>query len=378
MYERIQPVLAADSSQFSTPCYVYSVSAVEESFKALKDALGTQVIYSVKSNANTDLMVRTAHVLTDGAEVASIQELHLVASGSCEKYVNNPSADKNFLRAAIASKANIILDNIPQVKLVAEISGGKRPIQGVLLRLNSIVLNRFNTEHPKVREDQFGMDWETAKEAIALCKEYNLPLKGFHVFKGSYSFEKTAFPTVDAAKNIIAEMESIWGAPLSFANLGGGFGEEWRQSKFDFAAYREKLKELPEHIQIAHETGRGLMAKVGFFLTRVRYVKSIESKNYAICDGGIAQSFLLAQTENTFRKLKAPTLFQASPSEETASCSYVGSSCSKDDVIGRQGEDAPKPQPGDICVYSNCGAYNASYTVSPFLLLQAPKTYIID
>lgn len=378
MYEKIQPFLAENASQFSTPCYVYSVSAVEESYNAMKDALGTKVIYSVKSNANTDLMIRTAHILTDGAEVASIQELHLVASDSCEKFVNNPSADKNFLRAAIASKANIILDSLPQIKLVAEISGGKRPIRGVLLRLNSVVLNRFNPEHPKVREDQFGMDWDTAKEAIALCKEYNLPLKGFHVFKGSYSFEKTAFPTVDSAKAIIAEMESLWGQPLSFANLGGGFGEEWRNSHFDFAAYREKLKEIPAHIELAHESGRGLMSKVGFFLTRVRYVKSIESKNYAICDGGIAQSFLLAQTENTFRKLKAPTLFQAEPSTEMGSCSFVGSSCSKDDVIGRQGDDAPLPQVGDICVYSNCGAYNASYTVSPFLLLPAPKTYIID
>ncbi|MCJ8269140.1 MAG: hypothetical protein MJK04_07025, partial [Psychrosphaera sp.] len=73
------------------------------------------------------------------------------------------------------------------------------------------MLKQFNAEHPKVRPDQFGMDWDTVCIAIERCKANNLPLLGFHLFKGSYSFEKTAMATADAAKGIITEFEQRFG-----------------------------------------------------------------------------------------------------------------------------------------------------------------------
>jgi diaminopimelate decarboxylase len=127
------------------------------------------------------------------------------------------------------------------------------------------------------------------------------------------------------------------------------------------------------------------MASIGFFATRVRYTKQVEDLNYVICDGGIAQNFLLAKTENTLRKLNTPTLWTKEPKEPTepatrqkAACQFVGSSCSKDDVIGKQSDEHILPQPGDVMIFDNCGAYNASYTVSPFLQLPAATTYIIE
>lgn len=375
--QQLVDIFEQSANEIITPCYFYSVSQIEKNYRLLKEALGTKLIFSVKSNDNVDLSVRCAHFINEGVEVASIQELKKITGGSIDRYVNNPSADKNFLRAAIASKAKIILDNLEQLKIVAEY-GAKRPLQGVIIRLNSCVLSHFNPEHPKVRADHFGMDWETALTAIDLCKEYGLPLIGFHVFKGSYSFEKTAFATVTSAKLIVNEMEARYGAEMSFINLGGGFSENWYESKFDFSAYREKLAEIPGHITIAHESGRGLIANSGYFATRVRYVKKIQENYFAVCDGGIAQNFLLAQTENVFAKLKAPYVWQKQASSDVAACTFVGSSCSKDDVIGRQTEESILPLPGDICVFDNCGAYNASYTVSLFLSLPQAKAYIIE
>lgn len=375
--KQITDMLNENSAEIMTPCYLYSISNIENNYNRLKKALGTKLIFSVKSNANIDLSVRCSHFLTDGVEVASINELKRLTGGTADKYVNNPSADKNFLRAAIASKAKIILDNLEQLKIVADY-GAKRPLQGVILRLNSSLLCQVNSEHPSVRPDHFGMDWKTTLTAIDLCKEYQLPLLGFHVFKGSYSFEKTAMATVDSAKIIISRMEKQFGDKLSFVNLGGGYSENWHESDFDFKAYREKLAELPEHITVAHESGRGLMANSGYFATRVRYMKNIDERCFAVCDGGIAQNFLLAQTENVFRKLKRPFLWQKTPSEPQSECTFVGSSCSKDDVIGKQDQQYILPEVGNICVFDNCGAYNASYTVAPFLSLPEAKTYIIE
>ncbi|WDE02326.1 alanine racemase [Thalassomonas actiniarum] len=378
--EQIKSMLEQNPAEISTPCYFYSVSQLQQNFQALKAALGTQVILSVKANSNTDLLIRASHFLTDGVEVASIKELQNIVGGDRARYVNNPSADKTFLRAAVSGKARVIVDSLVQLEIVAELAK-KRPPAGIILRLNPVVLKQFNDDHPKVRPDQFGMDWDSACIAIDICKANNLPLLGFHLFKGSYSFEKSAMATVDSAKGIIAEMERRFGQPLSFANLGGGFGEQWQESKFDFAAYREKLAQLPQHITLAHESGRGLMASIGHFAVRVRYVKQIENQYYAICDGGIAQNFLLAKTENTLRKLKTPALWQAQggqENEQKAACTFVGSSCSKDDVIGKQSDEFVLPQPGDICIFDYCGAYNASYTVAPFLQLPQATTYIVE
>jgi diaminopimelate decarboxylase len=390
--QTFKSLLQACGGQIETPCYFYSVSQVAQNFQALTHALGTKLIYSMKANNNADLLMRASHHLDGGIEVASIGELNLVAGGDSEKYINNPSADKKFLRAAVASRSTIIVDNLTQLEALEEFIG-KRPLKPILLRLNTSVLKRFNEQLPSIRPDQFGMDWKTVLVAIKLCQTLDIPLAGFHLFNGSYSFNKAASGTAIAAIGIVNEIERLYGQPLSFVNLGGGFAEHWQAQNFDFEAYRLLLTEFPSHITLAHETGRGLMASAGYFATRVRYTKKIDNQHFAICDGGINQNFLLAQTENSFRKLKSPLLWLkpeasldsheqvaalAQRQANQGACTYVGSSCSKDDVIGKQDETQPLPQAGDICVYADCGAYNASYTVTPFLKLPQAKTYIIE
>jgi diaminopimelate decarboxylase len=375
--QQITTLLNENQRQIETPCYLYSVSQVAENFAQLKSALGTELIYSMKANNNIDLLMRCSHHLTGGIEIASIGELNLVAGGNSEKYINNPSADKKFLRAAVASRSTIIIDNLTQLTSLIEFIG-KRPLKPILLRLNSCVLKQFNPAIKKIRADQFGMDWDTACQAIELCTAHNILLSGFHLFNGSYQFTSNAVETAIAAKSIIEAIEERYPHPLSFVNLGGGFSENWQQSDFDFVAYRDILASFQKHIILAHETGRGLMASAGYFATRVRYLKHIEQQLYAICDGGINQNFLLAQTENSFRKFKTPMLWSPTPQTDKQSCIYVGSSCSKDDVTGKQDAHQNSPQVGDICIYDNCGAYNASYTLSPFLKLPSAKTYIIE
>lgn len=327
--EQILNLLNNPDNKLQTPCYLYSVGQLERNITAMREALGTQVILSVKANNNTDLSIRAAHCFTEGVEVATIKEFQTIVGGSNVRYVNNPSADKKFLMAAVAGKARIIIDNLPQLDIIRELAAKKRPIEALILRVNPVVLKQFNDNHPKVRPDQFGMDWDTLCQAVDICKQNDLPLTGIHLFKGSYSFEKTATDTVDSVKGMVAGLEERFGKAFSFVNLGGGFSEQWQQSKFDFAAYREKLAELPSHLTLAHESGRGLMANIGYFATKIRYTKQIEQNHYAICDGGIAQNFLLAKTENTLRKLNTPTIWQSPENAEKApvhaACQFVGS-----------------------------------------------------
>ena len=126
----VSNLLNENHHQIETPCYLYSVSQVAENFSQLKSALGTELIYSMKANNNIDLLMRCAHHLTGGIEIASIGELNLVAGGTSEKYINNPSADKKFLRAAVASRSTIIIDNLTQLTSLIEFVG-KRPLKPI-------------------------------------------------------------------------------------------------------------------------------------------------------------------------------------------------------------------------------------------------------
>lgn len=375
-FEQLKAQLQGDSCALSTPCYIYSVSDVQRNYEDLKAALGTQLIYSFKANSNLDLIVRCGHIFTDGIELASQGELNLLATGEAPRYINNPSADKNFFRAAIASKARIIIDHPDQVEILAEFVG-KRPIQPLVLRLNHCLLKEFDTRL-NFRDNHFGMDWEGVQAAVQRCNELELDIAGVHLFTGSYQFEKYAMATAQASLHCVERLQQLLRYKLSFFNLGGGFDSSWRDSDFDFGQYRQLLSEFPEHITLAHESGRGIMASAGYFVSQVRYLKHIDERHYAVCDGGMAQNFLLAQTENTFRRYTTP-IHVARDTEDTGPEKHylvVGTSCNKDDVIGQLDTNGLKE--GDYLVFEHCGAYNASYTVAPFLNLPKANTYIME
>ena len=376
--------LVKERKKYSTPCFIYSVSQFERNYQELKDALGTQLIYSMKSNSCLDLIVRCGHVFEDGIEIASIGELNSLASGDGPRYINNPSADRNFIRAAIASKCTLVVDNLAQLSLIAEFVG-KRPIKPIMLRLNHETLSEFSPQSARIKPNHFGMDWQDTKKALEMCQASDIQVAGFHVFKGSQSFPACAMDTVTASQKIIEAFEEILGYPISKVNLGGGFDAGWREYDFDFEQYRSVLNELPKHIQVLHESGRGIAASAGYYLTQVRYVKSVNEQHYAICDGGMAQNFLLAKTETPFRRYEVPIIIGENADEsasdnhdgpQESSCLLVGTSCNKDDVIGVVKTQVLKS--GDLALFENCGAYNANYTVSPFLTLPPAQAYLVE
>ncbi|WP_444930791.1 PLP-dependent decarboxylase [Microbulbifer sp. SSSA002] len=371
--------LGEKSKQLSTPCYIYSVKAVQDNYRDLKEALGTGLIYSLKANSCLDLILRCGHIFADGIEIASIGELNLLPKGESPRFINNPSADKSFIRAAIASKCHLIIDNLSQLPLIEEVKA-RRAVNPVVLRLNPTILAHFDSQLKGLRKDHFGLDWEGCLEALAFCKKHDIPVSGFHLFRGSYSFTKGAFDTARVALQVVGEFEEQLGYPLSLVNLGGGFDPNWREQGFDFEQYRNLMSEFPAHISIVHESGRAIMGSAGYFVTEVRYIKSIDGDKYAVCDGGMAQNFLLAKTESTFKRFQQPLILRnAIPLDESGDGQkvlLVGTSCNKEDVIGEVNNI--DLQVGDLALFDGCGAYNASYTVAPFLKLPAPTSYLVE
>jgi len=373
--QKIKQALIDNVPNIKTPCYVFDASIVKERFLSMKASLGTDLICSIKANPNNHLLAFSHDVVTH-KEIASLKELSLVVSDAGVIYANNPSMSDVFMRSAVAAKARLVIDSLEQLEMVEKYATTKAP-EPLMLRLNPCVLVSFAPNF-NVRLDHFGMDLDTAMQAIDLIKnsEY-LSLAGFHLFVGSYSFKKSSLKVAEAAPQILSMFETRYGSPMQHINLGGGFSEYWPEDDEELQTYKNALLGIPSHVNILHESGRGIYASCGAFLTTVVRHKTISGKHYAVCDGGLNQNFLLGQTENRFASPKVPVVIRHTSCDESSDAVktvLVGSTCSKDDVIGQF--EGPPLAVGDQCLFLNCGAYNSTYTVSNFLGLQEPEFYV--
>jgi len=381
--QKIEKAITEKKGHFNTPCYLYDVETVMDNYGDLKKRLGTALILSVKANSNFELIDRIRHTV-DGMEVASLNELKIVQHPNTDLYVYSPAYTHHFINAAIAVKATVVLDNPMQLPIIGN-STKKTSMKPLVIRLNSRVLRNFIEVSGSIPENHFGMDLADVLETVDRIKAMGLSLGGLHIFHGSYQFKNMSMKTVRAVADLIKTIEERYNGEISFINLGGGFSDEWRSEDLDFKSYREELSKIPARIKIAHESGRGVFATAGFYIVSVIGVKSLGGRPYVICDGGLSHNFLLAQTERPFRKkYRIPRIWRDGGFIDTtmsgtpgngAIC--VGPSCSRDDVFSILPADSPCPQEGDLLVFTNCGAYNFSYSVSRFLSLHPAEEYLI-
>ena len=361
--------------RLETPCFVYDVDQVLKNYSDLRMYLGTPLLLSLKANSCVELLLRVHYVLGDGIEVASLGELRrLVGSCGGNIYLNSPAYEDEAIRAGVACKATLIIDNRSQLAAIA----AKHKITAVMLRVNSAVLEQFGAPHD--RADHFGLQWADFCAAIREARAWDLPLKGFHVFKGSYSFSDQSNAYFSAIKELISVFRAETGAFPAVVNVGGGLGERWRECNIDFEAYRSASSSCPQQVQLVHEAGRAVFGSAGYFLTRARYVKRGANGWVAICDGGISHAFLLCNTEGAFRRYQTPHILPLNGSSRELSDDpilLVGPSCSKDDIIAKLPAKTPIPNPGDLFAFDYCGAYHYSYSVSKFLLLSEAREYVI-
>jgi diaminopimelate decarboxylase len=378
------------ATKLATPAYVYSVSEVARRIRALKEALRTPVVISLKACPNHDILSRLPADCLDGLEVASRGELHMVAGMRLPHfYVNTPALTDTLVRGGLGAKASFIVDMPQHLSMIAGLRG-QREVRPLMLRLTNKLIGQYCPDAPTLRDDQFGMDLEQALTAIDLAQSLGFEIGGVHLYAGPHTFGRAARHVVDTMLAVVPTLEARLGYPLRTANLGGGLEERWPEKGYDFGAYRAALTRLPSHIEVIHEFGRAIFSSAGSFAVRVLFTKTVAGQRYAVCDGGMAQAFLLAQTENILRKYRTPWVAKSTTTAGQPSSVNVaavedsntkrvktiitGSTCSRDDVIGETFDTLAQ---GDVLVFDNCGAYHRTYSMNNFLLLGEPSVYVI-
>ena len=354
------------AEQFGTPLYVYSRATLERHWHAFNNAFGEHphlVCFAVKSNPNIAILNIMAK-LGSGFDIVSQGELErvLAAGGDAAKVVFSGVA-KSRQEIARALEVNIRCFNVEseaELLRINQIAGEMGKIAPISLRVNPDVDAHT---HPYIstglKENKFGVSVEQAREVYKLAATLpNIKIVGMDCHIGSQLTELQPF--LDAVDRLIVLMEQLKqdGIHLKHLDLGGGLGvtytDETPPHPTDYAkALWEKLSAFSE-LEIIVEPGRAITANAGILVTKVEYLKSNESRNFAIVDAGMNDMIRPALYQAYMNILEIDrTLVR-----EEKIYDVVGPICETSDFLGKQRKLAIAE--GDYLAQRSAGAYGAS------------------
>lgn len=344
-----------------TPCFVYSRATLERHYRVYREAFGELdglVCFAVKANSNLAVLNVLAR-LGSGFDIVSGGELErvLAAGGEAGKTVfSGPGKSAGEIRLALAAGIRCFnIESAAELERVNGIAAETGKIAAVSLRINPDV---DAGTHPYIatglKENKFGI---AAEQALALYEQAaRLPAVeavGIDCHIGSQL--TSIAPYLDAIDRLLPIVETLRekGTPLRHFDIGGGLGVRYG----DESPPRpdELMRAVAERfrgrgLEIIIEPGRSIVANAGIFVTRVEYLKSNESRHFAIVDGGM-------------NDLLRPALYGAwqdiiplnRRGGERRRYDIVGPVCESADFLGKA--RALCLEPGDLLAVRGAGAY---------------------
>ena len=378
------------AEQFGTPLYVYSRATLERHWHAFNNAFGEHphlVCFAVKSNPNIAILNIMAK-LGSGFDIVSQGELErvLAAGGDAAKVVFSGVA-KSHQEIARALEVNIRCFNVEseaELLRINQIAGEMGKIAPISLRVNPDVDAHT---HPYIstglKENKFGVSVEQAREVYKVAATLpNIKVVGMDCHIGSQLTELQPF--LDAVDRLIVLMEQLKqdGIHLKHLDLGGGLGvtytDEAPPHPTEYAkALWEKLSAFSK-LEIIVEPGRAITANAGILVTKVEYLKSNESRNFAIVDAGMNDMIRPALYQAYMNILEIDRTL----AREEKIYDVVGPICETSDFLGKQRKLAIAE--GDYLAQRSAGAYGASmssnYNSRPRtaeIMVDSDKAYLI-
>lgn len=351
--------------QFSPPFYLYSHRKLIQNYQEFKQAFGNrqhQVCFAVKANPNLSILRALAQAgsgfdIVSGGELARVLEI----GGDVSKVVFS-GVGKSSKEIELALQAGIKCFNVEsasEFSRIQEIAQKLNKIAPIALRINPNI-DAFT--HPYIStglsENKFGINWEEGFKLYQVAhKSPHLHIVGIDCHIGSQIIEIAPFKL--AVKKMVAMVEQLQsiGIELSLVNFGGGLGVSYDGKK---VSSREKYVQTLlmgtkniAHLEIVIEMGRSICADAGILVAEVEYIKSQNSKNFAIVNSGM-------------HHLLRPALYNAqmpivniSPSDEPLrEYDVVGVICESSDYWGKNISLSVKE--GDYLAVLMAGAYGSS------------------
>ncbi|MFC2502148.1 MAG: diaminopimelate decarboxylase [Haemophilus parainfluenzae] len=354
------------AEEFGTPLYIYSRATLERHWHAFDSALGDHphlICYAVKANSNIGILNVMAK-LGSGFDIVSQGELERVleAGGEASKVVFSGVAKSRaeIMRALEVGIRCFNVESVAELHHINQIAGEMGKIAPISLRVNPDVDAHT---HPYIstglKENKFGVSVDEAREVYKLAATLpHVKITGMDCHIGSQLTELQPF--LDATDRLIRLIEQLKedGITLKHLDLGGGLGvtytDETPPHPSDYAtALLNKLKDY-EDLEIILEPGRAIAANAGILVAKVQYLKSNESRNFAITDTGMNDMIRPALYEAYMNIIEIDRTL----GREKAVYDVVGPVCETSDFLGKQRELAIAE--GDYIAQRSAGAYGAS------------------
>lgn len=360
------------AERYGTPLLVLDLDTLDAAIARFERACrphGVEIAYAGKAL----LLVALARHLAGTSlllDVCSLGELAAAerAGFASERMILHGCGknDEELAAAAAGRVGTIVVDNLDELRRLAQLARPERPVE-VLLRVNTGI-EAHTHEFVRTGGDKtkFGMSGGEIGAAAALLAETPaLRFTGVHSHIGSQIYEANAF-----AQNARALMETAAyvharGLACARAVAGGGFGVRMHpddSSALDLRASIDAIAAAAREGAARHaiplprlgiEPGRALVAHAGTSLYRVVAVKEQFGTPYVVADGGMADNPRPA----LYGAYHHPVLASRTGSapRETVLC---GRSCENDRIV-----TAPLPQDvrcGDLLAVCTTGAYTYS------------------
>ncbi|NOS95798.1 MAG: diaminopimelate decarboxylase [Methylotenera sp.] len=376
------------ASEFGTPCYVYSKSALTQAFArfsaGFKDA-NHLVCFAVKSNPSLAILNLFAK-LGAGFDIVSGGELaRVLAAGGDPKKIVFSGVGKTEVEMQAALNAGIFCFNVESVSEllrlndVANFMGKVAPVS---LRVNP---NVDAKTHPYIstglKNNKFGVAYEDALDIyLQAAAMSNIAVHGVDCHIGSQITELSPF--LDAFDRVLALVDALEqnGIHIQHIDAGGGIGicySDETPPAFDAYAAAMLAKLGESNIKLVFEPGRALVGNAGVLLTKVEYLKQTESKNFAIVDAAM-NDLMRPALYDAYHAIQAVQPRNA----DAINYEIVGPVCESGDFLGHDRMLAL--QEGDLLAIMSAGAYGMSmasnYNTRPRaaeVMVDGDQTYLI-
>lgn len=379
--------VVALAREYGTPLYIYDDQHLREQARRVREAFQSRwhnslILYATKAYYSPYV----ARIFKDaglGIDVTSEGEMAIaqrVGLAPDKIYLHGNNKTPSEIRAALSRGINhIVIDNVDEIDLLAQIAGELNATPRVLLRLAPAIdphTHRYMATG--VAESKFGLPLQTGMALDAarrVAQQSRLKLVGLHVHIGSQVFELEPYrDAVTALIDFAHELTDAIGFELHELDLGGGWGVAYTDEQQTLAV--ESVAEaivsaLPDRrlptadCRLLFEPGRALIAQAAVALYTVGSIKEIRGvRTYVSVDGGMGDNIRPALYGAKYTARVANQM-HAAPAMRA---SIAGRYCEQGDLLI---EDValPRVNPGDLLAIPNAGAYqipmSSNYNLIP-------------
>ncbi len=284
-----------------TPFYAYDRHLLTQRVAELRALLPATIKlhYAMKANPMPALLCHMAG-LVDGIDVASGGELKTALDcGAHPDHISfaGPGKSRDELERAVAAGILVNVESFREVGELADICRQTGYQARVAVRVNPDFELKYSGMKMSGGAKPFGVDAEQVPELLGEIKRAGLGFEGFHLFAGAQNLKAAAIVEAQCKSYELAlQLAKSAPAPVSFLNLGGGFGIPYfpGEQPLDLAPISANLAALSDRAQtdfpkaqLVIELGRYLVGEAGIYVARILDKKISRGQTFLVTNGGL-------------------------------------------------------------------------------------------